>query len=80
MVTAEDSEWVVDVVTMTCRNTTNNVVVLFEKLGGTLTAKIINLPLELINRWTIEKKGEINIRNTLLEAEEKFLKTYFENN
>jgi len=70
----------VDMVTMTCKNTTNNIVVLFEKLGKTLTGKIINLPLELINKWTIEKKGEINIRNALLEAEEIFLKEYFESN
>jgi len=80
MVTTENTEWVVDVVTMTCRNTTNNIVVLFEKLGETLTAKFINLPLDLINKWTVEKKGEINIRNSLLEAEEIFTKVYFESN
>jgi len=76
MVTAANTEWVADVVTMTCKNTTNNIVVIFEKLGKTLTCKTKDLPLELINNWTIEKKGEENIRNAVKEAEEIFLQAY----
>jgi len=79
MVTNTNAEWVADVVTMTCKNTTNNIVVLFEKRGKTLTCKIIDIPLELINKWRIEKKGERNIRNTITEAEEIFLRAYYEN-
>jgi len=79
-VTTANTEWVADVVTMTCKNTANNIVVLFEKLGKTLTGKIINLPLELINKWAVEKTVERNIRNALKEAEEIFLKAYSNNN
>jgi len=39
---------------------------------------IIDLPLELINKWTVEKTVEINIRNAIKEAEEIFLKAYLE--
>jgi len=78
MVTTTNSEWIVDVVTMTCKNTTNNIVVLFERLGKTLSGKIKDIPLELLNKWRIEKNCEINIRNTIMEAEEIFLKAYFE--
>jgi hypothetical protein len=78
MVTVANTEWVADVVTMTCKNTTNNIVVLFEKTGKNLRGKIINLPLELINCWTVEKKGEINIRKAVQEAEKSFLKAYSE--
>jgi hypothetical protein len=80
MVTTTNSEWVADVVTMTCRNTTYNIVVLFEKLGKTLNGKIKDIPLELLNKWRIEGKGEINIRDTIMKAEEVFLQAYFKNN
>jgi hypothetical protein len=79
MVTAANTEWVADVVTMTCKNTTNNIVVSFEKSGSNLKGKITNLPLELIKSWAIEKRGEMNIRNAILEAEEVFLRVYFNN-
>ena len=78
-ITAANTEWVADTETMTCKNTTNNIVVLFEKSGKNLTGKIINLPLELINNWAVEKAVEKNIRNALREAEEIFFKTYFIN-
>ena len=77
-VTTVNTEWVADVVTMTCKNTTNNIVVIFEKLGKNLTGKIKDLPLELINKWTIEKNVEINIREALKEAEKIFMKAYLE--
>jgi hypothetical protein len=78
-ITSANIEWVADTVTMTCKNTTNNIVVLFEKLGKSLTGKIINLPLELINKWAVEKTVEIKIRNALKEAEEIFFRAYFNN-
>jgi len=78
MVTTTKSEWVADVVTMTCRNTTNNIVVLFERLGKTLKGKIKGIPLKLLNEWRIEEEGEKNIRNTITEAEEMFLIAYYD--
>jgi len=79
-VTTTNTEWVADVVTMTCKNTTNNIVIIFEKLGINLTGKIKKLPLELINKWTVEKNGEVNIRNAVKEAEEIFLRAYHKDN
>jgi len=78
MVTTTKSEWVADVVTMTCRNTTNNIVVLFERLGKTLKGKINGIPLKLLNEWRIDEEGEIRIRNTITEAEEMFLMAYYD--
>jgi len=80
MVTTQSSEWVADVVTMTCMNTTYNIVVFFEKLGKALNGKIKDIPLELLNKWRIEGKGEVNIREAIMKAEEVFLQAYFENN
>jgi len=71
-------KWIADIRTMKCRNTTNNIVVLFEKMGINLTGKIKNLPLELIYKWTFEKNIEFNIRNTMKEAEEIFINAYFQ--
>lgn len=77
MVTNSNAEWVADVVTMTCVNTTNDIIVLFEKFGKTLNGKIKNIPLKLLNEWRIEEKGEKYIRNTITEAEEAFLRAYY---
>jgi len=70
------SEWVADVVTMTCKNTTNKIIVKFEKLDKTLNGKIIDAPLKIINEWVVEKKIEEQIRNTVTEAEKIFLMAY----
>ncbi|MDR0473397.1 MAG: hypothetical protein LBH43_06985 [Treponema sp.] len=78
MITAANGEWITDTVNMTCRNTTNNIVVVFEKFESNLVGKIKNIPLELVKKWTAEKRGDRNIRNTVMEAEEIFLKAYSE--
>jgi hypothetical protein len=56
------SIWIVDIRKMRCRNTTNNIVVIFEKLGINLTGKIKNLPMKLIKKWTVERNIELNIK------------------
>jgi len=73
-----DDEWVVDLVTMTCMNKTNNIVVVFEKYRKILIGKIKCIPLELANKWAKEKQGDININNMIKEAEESFMKAYLE--
>jgi RNAse (barnase) inhibitor barstar len=78
MVTEVSGEWVADLVTMTCRNTANNIVIVFEKLEKTLIGKIKNIPLELVNKWAKEKQGDKNIINAIKEAEEIFLEAYHE--
>jgi len=72
------SKWIVDIRNMRCRNTANNIVVIFEKLGINLTGKIKNLPLKLIKKWTVERNIEINIKITMKEAEEIFMNAYFQ--
>lgn len=76
METSTDDEWVVDITTMTCMNKTNNIVVVFEKFGKILIAKIKSIPLELVNKWAKDNKIEKNINNTIKEAEDSFLKAY----
>jgi len=73
-----DDEWVVDLLSMTCWNKTNNIVVVFEKNEKILIGKIKSIPLELVNKWAKENKGIINanINNTIKEAEESFMKAY----
>jgi hypothetical protein len=78
MIIAVNGEWVADTVNMTCRNTTNNIVVVFEKFESSLVGKIKNIPLDLVKKWTAEKLGDRNIRNMVTEAEKIFLKAYFE--
>jgi hypothetical protein len=77
MVTTASNEWAADLVTMTCKNTTNNIVVVFEKNERILIGKIKSIPLELVKKWTEEKKEDTNINNALIEAEIIFLKEYY---
>jgi hypothetical protein len=76
METNINDEWVVDITAMTCVNKNNNIVVVFEKFGKILIAKIRSIPLELVNIWTEENQIEKNINNTIKEAEDSFLKSY----
>jgi len=78
MVTTKEAEWVTDLETMTCRNTTNNIVILFRKISGSLIGEIKNLPMKIIIKWATEGQGNINIKNTVVEAEIIFIKAYLE--
>jgi len=75
METISSEEWVVDLATMTCWNKTNNIVVSFEKHQNIVIGKIKSIPLELINKWAKEKKGD-NIKKTIKEAEDSFMKAF----
>jgi len=76
METTTTDEWVVDMATMTCWNKSNDIIVVFEKYEKVLVGKIKSIPLELVNKWAKEKQGDINIKNTIKEAEDSFLKAY----
>jgi hypothetical protein len=78
MITPVKSEWVADLAAMTCWNTTNNIVVVFEKLERNLVGKIQNMPLELVKLWAADNLGYRNIRNAVMEAQEYFSKAYLE--
>jgi hypothetical protein len=79
MVTTANDDWVADLVTMTCKNTTNDIVVVFEKNERILIGKIESIPLELLKKWGKEIQGEKNINNALIEAELIFLREYYAN-
>jgi len=80
MAATTNSEWVTDLTKMTCRNTTNNIVILFKKINGSLIGEVRNLPMKIVNKWATEGQGETSIKNTVTEAEIIFLKAYHEKN
>ena len=51
----------------------------FEKQGNTLLGKIKDMPIELMAQWAKEGHGEREIQKAVMEAEEVFLRAYFEN-
>ena len=78
MITITSGEWIADLGTMTCRNINNKIVVAFEKKGKTIIGKINDMPIELMEQWAAIPHGENNIKKAVMEAEEIFLKAYFE--
>ena len=79
MVHIANEEWVVDLGSMTCRNYNTNIVVGFERQGKGLTGKIKDMPIDLMAEWAGEAHGERRIQKAVMEAEEVFLRAYFEN-
>ncbi|MDR0312165.1 MAG: hypothetical protein LBI14_01060 [Treponema sp.] len=79
MISVENGEWIVDLDAMTCRNNCSNIVVVFEKQGESILAKIDYIPLITLRTWELTHEGSTNIRNIIMEAEDIFLKAYFEN-
>jgi hypothetical protein len=78
VITTTSGEWVTDLTNMTCRNTTNNIVVLFKKVEGKLIGKIKDLPLKTVTKWAIEGQGDINIKDAVIEAEIIFFRAYLD--
>jgi hypothetical protein len=50
----------------------------FEKSGKTLIGKIKDVPMDLFAKWAAEPNGERHIEKVVMEAEEVFLRAYFE--
>ena len=78
MITITSDEWIADVGAMMCRNVSNKIIVGFERSGKTLTGKIKDMPMELMAKWAGEPEGEMKIQKAVMEAEEVFLRAYFE--
>ena len=74
-----EGEWIADLEAMTCQNHINKIVVSFEKRGESIYGKVKDMPMALLSKWTAEPHGESHIAQAVLEAEEAFLKAYFEN-
>jgi hypothetical protein len=78
VITTANGEWVTDLANMTCRNTTNNIVVLFKKVEGKLIGKIKDLPLKIVSKWATEGQGDIGIKDAVVEAEVIFFRAYLD--
>ena len=78
MDTITDTEWIVDLEAMTCRNSTNEVIVSFIKSGKAILGKIKYIPMELMLQWAMEPQGDKRFKKAVSEAEENFLRAYFE--
>ena len=77
MNTKSTNKWLVDLKNLTCRNTENQMVITFEKRGSALTSKIMDLPLNLIAKWSFDPNGSNHLRKAVIEADEAFFKAYF---
>jgi len=71
--------WVADLRTLSCRNSTNNITISFEKIEGNLRPKIREMPIEMLKKWVIDPEYVRYIRKTVKEAEDFFTKAYYEN-
>ena len=69
--------WQVDLNNFTCRNTENEIVIVFEKKGAALVGKIQYLPIRISAEWIKDSNGEKYIRNAVIEADEVFFRAYF---
>ena len=79
MITIAGGEWIADLGAMTCQNYANKIVVSFEKKGKSITGKLKSIPMALFAKWASEPHGEGKIKKAVMEAEEVFLRAYFEN-
>ena len=80
MITITGEEWIADLGTMTCKNISNNIVIVFIKNGGILEGKLKYIPMELLDYWTETPHGERLIQKAVIDAQEVFLRAYFESN
>jgi len=78
MITIAQGEWIADLGTMVCRNINTRMVVSFERQGKTIAGKIKDMPMELFEQWAMISNGEKLIEKAVMEAEEVFLRAYFE--
>ena len=78
MTTMAHDEWIADLGAMTCWNINNKIVVVFESWGSTLSGKLKYIPMALFACWAAEPHGERKIKKAIMEAEEVFLRVYFE--
>jgi hypothetical protein len=77
MNTKKYGKFMLDLERMTCSNTENGLVVVFELKGLALQGKIKSMPLKLAQKWTDDSKCEIHIKRAIIEAYEVFFKEFF---
>jgi N-methylhydantoinase B/oxoprolinase/acetone carboxylase alpha subunit len=78
MINITDGKWIADLGAMTCRNIENRIVVAFERNGKMVRGKIQDMSTGLLAQWAGEAQGERRIRHMVEEAEEVFLRAFYE--
>ena len=79
MINNASRNWLVDLNNLTCSNTENHVVVVFEKKWPALIGKIKYIPIDLVEKLTRIPDKEDFIRKSIIEADEVFYRAYFNN-
>ena len=69
-------EWVADLGDMTCRNVNSKVVVAMEKSDPLFIGTVIDMPVELRERWTADPDGEKLREKAVMEAVAAFYWAY----
>jgi hypothetical protein len=78
MIRITDGKLIADLGAMTCRNIENGIVVSFIQKGNIFEGKLQDMPFELLGTWAALPDGERKIRRAVEEAEEVFLRAWFE--
>jgi hypothetical protein len=78
MINITDGKWIADLGAMTCRNIENGIVVSFIQKNKIFEGKLQDMPFELLEKWAALPDGEKRIRQAVEEAEEVFLRVWFE--
>jgi hypothetical protein len=78
MIRITDGKWIADLGAMKCRNIENGIEVSFTQKGKIFEGKLQDMPVELLKKWAALPDGELNIRLAVEEAEEVFLRAWFE--
>lgn len=78
MVTIANDEWIADLGSKTCYNINTKMVVEFQKSGNTYIGKIRDMPIKIMSKWAKLRHGERLIKKAVEEAEEVFLRAFYE--
>ncbi|GHV92827.1 hypothetical protein AGMMS50268_33300 [Spirochaetia bacterium] len=76
--TITQSPWIADIPTMTCRHTTNNMILQFTKEGKSLKPEIKEMPKELLTTIAKNPSNLSHLQDLIDEGKAIFLRAYFE--
>ncbi|GHU51819.1 hypothetical protein FACS189496_0890 [Bacilli bacterium] len=75
--TITQNPWIADIPTMTCRHTTNNMILQFAKKGKSLKPEIKEMPKELLTTVAKNPKNLSHLQELIEEGKDFFLRAYF---
>ena len=79
MIMAANGNWIANFENFTCWNCVHKLSIAFENNGNTLKGKIKDMPLKLMEKWALDPYGSSYMKQMIQEAEEHFLRAYYEN-